>query len=38
MELGATLPGEPLYIAMGYTVTNRFDIAMPDGEILPAVI
>ena len=36
MELGATLPGEPLYAAMGYTVTERFDIPMPDGEILPA--
>jgi GNAT superfamily N-acetyltransferase len=36
MELGATLPGEPLYAAMGYAVTDRFDIAMPDGEVLPA--
>ncbi len=36
MELGATLPGEPLYAAMGYTVTRRFDIPMPDGEVLPA--
>jgi GNAT superfamily N-acetyltransferase len=36
MELGATLPGEPLYAAMGYTVTTRFDIVMPDGEALPA--
>ena len=36
MELGATLPGEPLYAAMGYTVTERFAIAMPDGESLPA--
>jgi GNAT superfamily N-acetyltransferase len=36
MELGATLPGEPLYAAMGYTVTTRFDIVMPDGETLPA--
>jgi hypothetical protein len=36
MELGATLPGEPLYAAMGYTVTEHFDIPMPDGEVLPA--
>jgi GNAT superfamily N-acetyltransferase len=36
MELGATLPGEPLYAAMGYMVTERFDIPMPDGETLPA--
>jgi len=36
LELGATLPGEPLYAVMGYTVTQRFDIAMPDGDPLPA--
>ena len=35
-ELGATLPGEPLYAAMGYLVTERFEIPMPDGEALPA--
>jgi GNAT superfamily N-acetyltransferase len=34
MELGSTLPGEPLYAALGYSVTERFDIAMPDGEVL----
>ena len=36
MELVATLPGEPLYAAMGYEVTKRFDISMPDGTVLPA--
>ena len=36
MELGSTLPGEPLYAAMGYTVTQRFEISMPDGVSLPA--
>lgn len=36
MELGSTMPGEPLYAAMGYIVTERFKIAMPDGESLPA--
>jgi GNAT superfamily N-acetyltransferase len=36
MELVATLPGEPLYAALGYAVTKRFDIAMPGGECLPA--
>lgn len=36
MELGATLAGEPLYAALGYQVTDRFDIPMPDGEVLPA--
>ena len=35
MELGATLPGEPLYAAMGYEVTERFEIAMADGTTLP---
>lgn len=36
MELMATLPGEPLYAALGYAVTSRHDIAMPNGEVLPA--
>jgi len=35
MELGATLPGEPLYAAMGYEVTDRFEIPMGDGTTLP---
>ena len=35
MELGSTVPGEPLYAAMGYTITTRFEIPMPDGESLP---
>jgi len=35
MELGATLPGEPLYAALGYEVTDRFDIPMGDGRTLP---
>ena len=35
MELGATLPGEPLYAALGYVVTDRFEIALPEGELLP---
>jgi GNAT superfamily N-acetyltransferase len=35
MELGATMPGEPLYKAMGYMVTERFDIETPDGITLP---
>ena len=36
LELVATLPGEPLYAAMGYAVTERMDIPMPDGITLPA--
>lgn len=35
MELGATLPGEPLYAALGYVVTDRFEIPMGDGTTLP---
>lgn len=33
-ELGATLPGVPLYQAMGYTALQRVDAAMPNGETL----
>jgi GNAT superfamily N-acetyltransferase len=36
LELVATLPGEPLYAAMGYAVTERIDIPMSDGTTLPA--
>ncbi len=35
MELGATVPGEPLYAALGYEVTDRFEIPMADGITLP---
>lgn len=37
LELGATLPGEPLYAAAGYQASARIDYAMPDGVILPIV-
>lgn len=37
LELVATLPGEPLYAALGYTATERIEISLPDGETLPAV-
>jgi hypothetical protein len=36
MELVAILPGEPLYAAMGYEVTKRFEIPIADGITLPA--
>ena len=36
LELVATLPGEPLYAAMGYAVTERMDIPMSDGTSFPA--
>ena len=36
VELIATLPGEPLYSASGYTNLGSFDISLPDGPSLPA--
>jgi GNAT superfamily N-acetyltransferase len=36
VELIATLPGEPLYSASGYTNLGQFEIALPDGPPLPA--
>lgn len=33
-ELGATLPGIPLYTAMGYEAVTRADATLPDGEVL----
>lgn len=36
MDLVATLPGEPLYAAMGYEVTRRLEIPMGNGVTLPA--
>jgi len=35
MELGATAPGESLYVALGYVVTERTVVPMPDGVALP---
>ena len=35
MELVSTMPGEPLYAAMGYEVTRHFDQPMADGTTLP---
>lgn len=32
MELGATLPGEPLYAAMGYKSLYREMVQLPDGR------
>ncbi len=34
MELVATMPGEPLYAAMGYEVTKRFDQPIQDGTTI----
>jgi len=36
IELVATLPGEPLYSALGYTIREPIEIRTPDGESLPA--
>jgi len=37
MELGATLPGEPLYAAMGYKSISKVIAPMPDGEQLEII-
>lgn len=37
LELGATLPGVPLYAALGFTAHERVDATMPDGVVLPVV-
>jgi GNAT superfamily N-acetyltransferase len=34
MQLGATLPGVPLYTALGYTPILQIEEPMPDGEVL----
>lgn len=36
--LGSTLPGEPMYAALGYVAIEREDHLMADGEVLPLVI
>lgn len=34
LELVATLPGEPLYSARGYTIAEPIEMALPDGQSL----
>jgi hypothetical protein len=36
-ELGATLPGVPLYEVMGYRAIERIDAPLADGEVLGIV-
>lgn len=37
LELMATLPGVPLYTALGFTPLEHADAALPDGVVLPMV-
>jgi GNAT superfamily N-acetyltransferase len=37
LELGATLPGVPLYRALGFDELERVELKLPDGETLPVV-
>ena len=37
LELAATLPGEPLYAALGYAAGERLTPTLPDGQTLPIV-
>lgn len=37
LEMGATLPGEPMYAAVGYHVVERFNHELKDGVIFPLV-
>ena len=38
VQLGATLPGVPLYAALGYQPIKEVEEPMPEGEVLPLVI
>jgi GNAT superfamily N-acetyltransferase len=35
LALVATLPGEPLYRALGFRLTERFELTLPDGVRVP---
>lgn len=37
LELMATLPGEPLYRALGFAADERIELALPDGVRVPLV-
>jgi GNAT superfamily N-acetyltransferase len=36
-ELGATLPGVPLYTSLGFTAHEHVDAKLPDGVVLPII-
>ena len=38
IELAATLPGEPLYLAKGYVKVQSIQLAIPDGDPLPGFL
>lgn len=35
LELVATMPGVPLYLALGFTEVERFDLVLRDGVLVP---
>ena len=35
LELVSTLPGEPLYLASGFVICDRFELALPGGVQVP---
>ena len=37
LEMAATLPGEPMYLRVGYVALERFDLPFPNGVSLPLV-
>ena len=37
LELMSTMPGVPLYTAMGFTAIEESRLTMPDGVVLPMV-
>lgn len=37
LELMATLPGEPLYLALGFGAVERIQATLPDGTVVPLV-
>jgi N-acetylglutamate synthase-like GNAT family acetyltransferase len=37
LELVATLPGEPLYLAHGFSPCERFDVPLANGAVLPVI-
>ena len=36
-QMGATLTGVPLYKLKGYTATERIEVPLPNGEVLPVI-